>query len=85
MNAVARWNGTAWSTTASGVTTQLNSIWGSDASNLYAVGDRGTLLKWNGTSWSPQVSGSSQVLNAVFGSGNLFAVGNTGSILHRAP
>jgi hypothetical protein len=30
----------------------LTSVWGTDASNVWAVGLNGTILKWNGSAWS---------------------------------
>lgn len=61
----------------------LQAAWGSDANNIWVVGDRGTILKWNGGSWSPQISGTTQHLRGVWGSdaNNVWAVGDGGVIL----
>ena len=57
-------------------------MWGSDATNVWAVGDGGTILKWNGGAWSPQISGTAQFLYGVWGGDatNVWAVGNGGTI-----
>ncbi len=62
---------------------QLNAVWGSSASNVYAVGVDGTILHYNGSSWSAMSSGTAEDLNDVWGSGpgNIFAVGNSGIIV----
>jgi hypothetical protein len=61
----------------------LRAIWGSDASNVWAVGDAGTILKWDGTAWSQQYSGTASSLYGVWGSdaSNIWAVGDAGTIL----
>ena len=42
------WNGTKWSPVASGVTTDLVSLWGSAADDVWAVGDEGAILHCDG-------------------------------------
>lgn len=57
----------------------------SSGSDVYAVGDKGTILHWNGSSWSNQtVSGVVHSLRSVWGSSitNIYAVGSEGIILH---
>ena len=49
--------GIVYTTAVSGVTSTLRDVWGLDASNIWAVGDGGVILKWNGTAWSAQASG----------------------------
>jgi hypothetical protein len=53
-NAGAIWHrvGGVWSAVASPVTTALQDVWGTSASNIYAVGVGGTVLRYDGTSWS---------------------------------
>ena len=36
----------------------LLGIWGSDANNVWAVGEYGTILKWNGSAWNTQSGGT---------------------------
>ena len=53
------WNGTAWSTDASGT---LKDLWGVSCVTTTlckAVGDDGTIVSWNGTAWSANTSGTS--------------------------
>ena len=61
----------------------LGATWGSDANNVWAVGDSGTILKWNGTAWAAQVSGTTRYLTGIWGSdaNNVWAVSRTGTIL----
>jgi hypothetical protein len=41
-----------WTVETSGTTHNLNAVWGSSGSNVYAVGDSGAFLHYDGTSWS---------------------------------
>jgi len=61
----------------------LRGVWGSGASDVYAVGHGGTILHYNGTSWSSQTSGTTNNLYGVWGSGasDVYAVGASGTIL----
>jgi len=62
----------------------LRGVWGRSGSDVFAVGDDGTILHYNGTSWSSMDSGTSEHLNGVWGhsGSDVFAVGNGGAILH---
>ncbi len=73
----------SWTVQPSGTTQNLWGIWGADASNIWAVGNAGTILKWNGSTWTPQTSGTSQPLFAVWGTdvNNVWVIGNAGTIL----
>jgi uncharacterized protein YjdB len=51
----------------SGTTAQLNGIWGTSATNVFAVGDVGTILHYDGSSWAPMASGTTSSLSAVGG------------------
>ena len=64
--------------------TGLNSIWGSSETNIYAVGNEGTILKYDGANWSSDTSSTSKTLNGIWGSGksNIYAVGEEGTILY---
>lgn len=72
-----------WLPQTSGSTENLRAIWAANATNLWAVGDNGTILKGDGTSWTAQTSGNTQHLRAVWGTSatNLWAVGDGGTIL----
>lgn len=67
----------------SGVTGYLWGIWGSSASDLWAVGDAGTILRGNGTTWTKVTSPTTQPLYGVWGtsSTNVWAVGAASTIL----
>ena len=76
-------SGVVWAPQASGVSTGLRAVWGSDASNVWAVGDGGVILKWNGTTWTAQTSGTTNALRAVWGTSatSVWAVGDNGTVL----
>jgi hypothetical protein len=66
----------------------VNGVWGSSASNVFAVGGAlygdGTILHYNGTAWSAMECGTTNWLSAVWGSSatDVYAVGYGGTILH---
>jgi photosystem II stability/assembly factor-like uncharacterized protein len=64
----------------------LNGVWGSSLTDVYAVGERGTILhtRDGGRTWSVEGSGTTNDLYAVWGSGadDVFVVGYLGTILH---
>lgn len=72
-----------WQPVTSGSTENLRAIWAANATNLWAVGDNGTILKGDGSSWTAQTSGSTQHLRAVWGTSatSVWAVGDGGVIL----
>lgn len=61
----------------------INSVWGSSASNVYAVGTNGTIIHYDGTSWTVMTSGTSNNLISVFGvvNGDIIAVGAAGTVI----
>jgi len=69
---------------SSGTTYRLNGVWGSSSSDVFAVGDGGTILHYNGDSWSSMASGTTHRLYDVWSSSSsdVFAVGDGGIILH---
>jgi len=83
---VVRLEPPAWSAMTSGTTVQLNSVWGSNSSNVFAVGASGNIRYYNGNAWSKMTSGITSLfppsLNSVWGSNssNVFAVGASGNI-----
>ena len=58
-------------------------MWGSSASDVFAVGQNGTILHYDGSSWSSMSSGTSNELLGVWGSSasDAFAVGSWSTIL----
>jgi hypothetical protein len=82
---ILHYNGEEWQQMPSGTRTPwLYGVWGSSASNVYAVGHAGTILHYNGNSWSPIASGTSSALKGIWGSGpnDVFVVGDSGLIMH---
>jgi hypothetical protein len=69
---------------SSGTPNQLNGVWGSGASNVWAVGNYGTILHWDGSGWSRVSSGTTNGLRGVWGSGasDVWAVGDYGIVQH---
>lgn len=96
---LVRWDGSAWTlfrydgtsvaprplgdfnVPASAFT--LRGVWGSSASNVFAVGDSGVVLRFNGTSWTRMTTGTTAQLNDVWGSGasDVYAVTATGRLM----
>jgi photosystem II stability/assembly factor-like uncharacterized protein len=62
----------------------LNGVWGSSSSDVFVVGDGGTILHYDGSAWSAMNSGTEESFNGVWGSSSsdVFAVGSDGIILH---
>ena len=59
----------------------LNDLWGMGATERWAVGNAGLVLRWNGTDWRPLSVPTTNDLLAVWGSGpgEVWAVGSGGS------
>jgi hypothetical protein len=62
----------------------LSDVWGSSATDVFAVGIDGVILHYDGSSWSAMDSGTDAPLAGVWGSSSsdVFAVGGSGTILH---
>lgn len=71
-----------WTSQSSGTTDTRRSVWGSDAKNVVAVGERGSISKWNGTLWNTP-AGRTTALTGVWGSDadHVWAVSLLGDIL----
>src|SRR5262245_31704063 len=85
---ILRYNGAAWTPmTNPDITINLHQVWGSSATDVYAVGAEGglgTILHYQGTSWTPVDAGVQSAFESVWGSGShVFVVGIPGdSTLH---
>jgi hypothetical protein len=78
--------GSGWTTQTSGTTNDLNAVWGSSPTAVWAGGNYGTLLFYNGTNWSSRVSGITTYVVSLAGSGtsSLFLVaGDTSTLTLR--
>jgi hypothetical protein len=84
---VVHYDGTDWTSQASGTIQHLNAVWGSGSgvgAVIFAVGNAGTILSFDGASWHAQTSGTTQPLYGIWGASpsDVFAVGGGGTILH---
>jgi hypothetical protein len=77
-------DGSSWSSMTSGTSAWLHGVWGSSGSDVFAVGESGTILHYDGSSWSSMTSGTSDSLDGVWGGSgsDVFAMGSGGTILH---
>jgi hypothetical protein len=75
----------AWCTVPTGVSVfyELAAVWGSSASDVWAVGSGGTIIHYDGTSWTPTPSGVRNTFYGVWGSGpnEVYVVSSTAVIL----
>lgn len=73
-----------WQAMASGTAETLRGLWGSSTSNLYAVGDYGTIRRYDGSAWQIEASATSQDLFSIWGLSphSIYAVGRGGIVLH---
>jgi len=64
--------------------TLLHGVWARDASDVFAVGDSGTILRRTGDVWSVMASGTTNNLRGVWGTGSsdVWVGGVSGTILH---
>lgn len=63
--AIARWNGTAWSSVTSPTTQNLQAIACFSATDCSAAGSSGQMIRWNGTSWSNTVDTGSHAYRGI--------------------
>lgn len=62
----------------------LGAVWGTSASDVYAVGGDGAILHYDGATWSPMASGTKEYLVAVRGTSpsDVVAAGGDGTLVH---
>ena len=62
----------------------LRGLWGGSGTDVFAVGDGGTILHYNGSTWINISNMPPSVLNDVWGisATSVYTVGMTGSIMH---
>jgi len=65
----------------------FRAIWGSSATDVFAVGATGEVVHLGATGWSPMASNTNNDLNGVWGSSgtDVFVVGAGGTIIHYGP
>ena len=51
-----------WGVVDSGTTIPLHAVWGSGPTDVWTVGDKGTVLRWNGAIWAMVPSGTADAL-----------------------
>ncbi len=51
-----------WATQTSTTAENLRGVWSNDASNVWAVGNNGTIVKYDGVNWAGQTSPTMQQL-----------------------
>jgi hypothetical protein len=85
--AIQHFNGSGWSSVASGVTGPLTGVWGSSSTEAWAVGYDPVLgapivLRWDGSSWAPDTSSPFGRWTATWGpsAGQRWTVGGSGQV-----
>jgi hypothetical protein len=65
-------------------THNLRGLWGSGPNDVWAAGDKGTILHFDGKAWSVSPSGTDEDLTSITGTGptNVYVAGQKGGILH---
>jgi hypothetical protein len=84
---ILHFDGVHWQKMTNAVDVQLNGIWGSSATDVFAVGNGGVILHYDGTRWRTLENGTlgpGYSYLAVWGSSadEVFVVGGLGVILH---
>jgi hypothetical protein len=71
-------DGSKWRVEPSPTTAMLRSIWGTSGSDVWAVGDAGTIVHFDGATWSVVASPTTQNLAGVWASGprDVWAIGD---------
>ena len=76
-----------WTSVAPAISTKtLYGVWGTSPSDVYAVGNTGTILHYNGTDWSAETSNTTGQLLSIWGSSptNIYVVGREESGANKA-
>ncbi len=82
---IGHWNGSKWKQHSSNTNNSLLSVSGRNATDVWAVGHKGTVLHYSGSNWVPQnATSTSAVLYGVWAAknGEVFVVGSSGTVLH---
>jgi hypothetical protein len=83
---VWHYDGATWTSMPLPSGSVLNEIWGSSATDVFAVGEDGVVLHYDGAAWTLATPTRAGLLG-VWGSspGDVYAVGAAGTILHGTP
>jgi len=76
-----------WTSVTPAISTKtLYGVWGTSPSDVYAVGNTGTILHYNGTDWSAETSNTTGQLLSIWGSSptNIYVVGREESGANKA-
>jgi hypothetical protein len=67
-----------WTAMTAGTSSDLQAVWGTSSSDVFAVGLDGAIVHYNGTAWSVMPSNTSTYFYGVWGVGakDVYAVGN---------
>jgi hypothetical protein len=72
-----------WRQMSSATANDLHDVWGTSASNVFAVGNAGTILHYDGAAWTSMSSGTTVALTRVWGASpsEVYASDETGVLL----
>lgn len=82
---LSHWTGTGWATIPTPTPAiTMRAIWGASATNVFAVGDSGTILRWNGSVWTQMISNTTRGLYGIHGraANDIWVTGGFGTLLH---
>jgi hypothetical protein len=73
------WNGSSWLTWKMYEHDILRAVWGTSSTDVYAVGNNGTILHYNGFRWNKMQSGTQHSLADIWGvnANSIYAAGGT--------
>ena len=79
------YDGGTWECTPTPTTAELHGVWGTSKTDVWAVGDSGTILHYDGTRWSSVPSATTGELLSVWASGpcDVWAIGD--AVYHAQP
>lgn len=69
--------------TSTGITNDVNAMYGADDGRVWAVGDDGKIIVWDGTWWALQQAPTTVSFRSVWGrsAGDAWAVGDSGAVM----
>jgi hypothetical protein len=83
------WDGSSWNKDSIGLPFAISRIWGTSSKSIYAVGNKGFIIKNNGSGWKQMQSNTQEYLMDIWGTSDtdIYASGGnddmgTGILLH---